>query len=118
MAKQRLVVQSLSGLVRDTTEPAHKPEKRKGKQGAEGHQQSGKKPDLFLMFGQARFSPASVVVCHNAVIFIPAAAYRLWGVIPIWIFLNPAPRPRHFPSPPPCVKPLRHCGQAHLDEED
>jgi hypothetical protein len=65
MAQRRLVVQSLSGLVRDTTEPAHQPEKRKGKQGAESHQQSGKKPHLLLMFRQTGFSPARVVELHN-----------------------------------------------------
>jgi predicted phage-related endonuclease len=38
-------------LVRDKTGPVHQPEKRNGKQGADDHEQSDKKPDLLLMRG-------------------------------------------------------------------
>jgi hypothetical protein len=37
--------------MRYKTWPVHQPEKHKGYQGADAHQQSGQKPDFFLMFG-------------------------------------------------------------------
>jgi len=54
--------------VGNKTWPAHKPEKHNHQQRAESHGQSGQKPDLLLMFGQAPFSPANVVVLHNFLI--------------------------------------------------
>ena len=38
-------------LVRGETWLIHQPDKRNGKQGADANKQSGKKPDLLLMFG-------------------------------------------------------------------
>jgi hypothetical protein len=38
--------------------PVQKPEKRKGEQAADDQGQPGKKPDLFLVLRQNRFSPA------------------------------------------------------------
>jgi hypothetical protein len=51
--------------VRKEIRPVYQPEKRQGKQGAEDDRQQREKPDLLLMPGQNRLSPASGVVWHN-----------------------------------------------------
>jgi hypothetical protein len=54
----------VSDLAGEITEPAQQPDKQNGKQGADAHGQSYKKPDLLLMQGQTSFWSASMVVSH------------------------------------------------------
>jgi hypothetical protein len=89
-------------LVSDITKPVQQPEKRNGKQGADNHKQSDKKPDLLLMPGQTRFSPATVMISHS---FIQVAAPSLQSAQPMQMIINSARTSPVFLVYPPSWPP-------------
>ena len=81
--------------MRNKTRPVHQPEKRNDEQDADTHGQSGHEPQFFLVFGTARFSPASVLIMHNAIIDMSGSAHPPLGVHPIRVWPRKAV-PRGF----------------------